>query len=72
MASWTLYFINNAKKGMALGIEKGIETGIAKGMATGERKKALLIARQLLAMNLDKDKIAQITGLELTELDNLV
>ena len=40
-------------------------------MAVGERKKAILIAKQLLAMQLEKEKVAQITGLDLGELDAL-
>ena len=55
-----------------IGEQKGMAIGEQKGMVVGERKKALAIAKQLLAINLDKEKIAQITGLELKELDNLI
>lgn len=64
-------FVIGQEKGMAKGIEQGIEKGMAKGMAAGERKKALLIAKQLMDMNIEKEKIAQATGLELGELDAL-
>ncbi|MCF7988619.1 MAG: hypothetical protein K9L60_13790 [Methylovulum sp.] len=54
-----------------MGQEKGIEKGMEKGIATGERKKALMIARQLLKKNFSMQDIAQMTGLDITELDSL-
>jgi hypothetical protein len=41
------------------------------GEEQGERKKALMIARQLLNMKFSLEKIAQITGLEISELEAL-
>lgn len=54
-----------------MGEKKGIAKGMEKGIAAGERKKALLIAKQLMDMKIEKEKIAQVTGLELGDLDAL-
>ena len=59
------------KKGIKKGMEKGMEKGIEKGIVAGERKKALMIARQLLKKNFSMQDIAQMTGLDITELDSL-
>jgi predicted transposase/invertase (TIGR01784 family) len=45
--------------------------GQEKGIVAGERKKALMIARQLLKKNFSMQDIAQMTGLDITELDSL-
>ena len=55
----------------AMGEEKGIIKGMEKGIAAGERKKAILIAKQLMDMKIEREKIAQATGLNLGELDAL-
>ena len=60
-------FVMGEEKGIIKGMEKGME----KGIAAGERKKAVLIARQLMDMKIEREKIAQATGLELEELDAL-
>ena len=49
----------------------GQEKGMEKGIATGERKRALMIARQLLKKNFSMQEVAQMTGLDITELDSL-
>jgi predicted transposase YdaD len=49
----------------------GQEKGIEKGIAAGERKKALMIAKQLIKKNLSLEEIAQLTGLEIAELNAL-
>ena len=57
--------------GQEKGMEEGIEKGMEKGIATGERKRALMIARQLLKKNFSMQEIAQVTGLDITELETL-
>ena len=57
--------------GQEHGIEQGMEKGIKKGMAMGEKKRALLIARNLIKDDFSLEKIAQITGLDLTDLEKL-
>ncbi|MDP2097119.1 MAG: hypothetical protein Q8K10_00685 [Methylobacter sp.] len=54
-----------------MGQEHGIEQGMEKGMAMGEKKRALLIARNLIKDDFSLEKIAQITGLDLTDLEKL-
>lgn len=61
--------------GQQQGIEKGIETGIKKGLKSGikkgETKRALIIAKRLIKKNIPLEEIAEITGLDITELDIL-
>ena len=59
------------EKGMEKGIKKGMEKGMEKGIVAGERKKALMIARQVLKKNFSMQDIAQMTGLDITELETL-
>ncbi len=49
----------------------GQENGMKKGMAMGEKKRALLIAKNLIKDDFPLEKIAQITGLDLTDLEKL-
>ena len=64
-------FMMGQEKGMEEGIERGMEKGMEKGIATGERKRALMIARQLLKKNFSMQEVAQMTGLDITELETL-
>jgi predicted transposase/invertase (TIGR01784 family) len=59
------------QKLMEAGKEEGIQAGIALGKEEGEHKKAFEIARNLLALNLPVDQIAQATGLSISEIESL-
>jgi len=51
---------------------RGIAQGIAQGISQGEHKKAIETAKNMLKMNLGtKEQIAQITGLNLEEINSL-
>lgn len=50
-----------------LGVEKGIE----KGIEQGEKRRAFMVARRLWAKGMSLDDIADITGLEKSELERL-
>ena len=69
--------IQEAFKMLQIEIEKlpsfmmGQENGMEKGMAMGEKKRALLIAKNLIKDDFPLEKIAQITGLDLTDLEKL-
>jgi predicted transposase/invertase (TIGR01784 family) len=52
------------QKGMRQGMEKGME----KGMEQGEHRKALAVARELLALNFSPEQVAAITQLPLAEI----
>ncbi|MGL5949154.1 MAG: Rpn family recombination-promoting nuclease/putative transposase [Aeromonas sp.] len=58
-------------EGIEKGIAEGIEKGIAQGQADGEQKKALEIAKRLLALGLDFDQITLATGLIAAEIEKL-
>ena len=53
------------------GKEKGKEEGIAEGMEKGMNQKALEIAKNMLAMGLSAEQVAQATQLSLEIIKNL-
>ena len=57
--------------GEAKGIVKGIKLGEAKGIAEGEHKKAIEMARKLLARGRPHNEIAEDTGLSADEISKL-
>lgn len=59
------------RMGMEKGIEKGIEKGMEKGMEKGAHEQAVVIAKNLLARNMDTAWIASATGLPLVEVEQL-
>ncbi len=46
-----------------IGVEKGRKEGIEKGRKEGIEKGVLLVAKQMLKMNMDIDDIAKVTNL---------
>jgi predicted transposase/invertase (TIGR01784 family) len=54
-----------------IGQERGIEQGIEKGIEQGAHNKAIMIAKQLLELNMSLTEIEQITGLTTNELKTL-
>jgi len=63
------------EKGEAVGLSKGRTEGLAEGrnegLAEGARLREVEIARQALAQGLSPDMAARLTGLPLTEVQNL-
>ena len=53
------------------GVEQGKSLGLAEGEARGSHHKALETARNLHAMGLSSEKIAQATGLTVQEVEAL-
>ena len=49
----------------------GEELGEKRGEKRGEQNKALLIAKQLLKLNLSIEKISEATGVTISVLENL-
>ncbi len=58
-------------KGREEGIEIGMEIGMEKGRAEGERKATLATARNLKAIGIPAETIAQVTGLSVEEIERL-
>ena len=56
------------EEGRAEGRAKGIEEGRAEGRAEGEREMAKTIASKLLAEGFSKEKVSELTGLEINAL----
>ena len=63
------------KKGEAAGLKKGEAAGLKKGEAVGLKKgasqKQREIAKNLKALNLTKEQIAEATGLSAAEIEKL-
>lgn len=56
------------EEGMDKGLAKGMDMGLAKGLVKGRSERAKEIAKQLKAMGLTTEQIAQATGLTLDEI----
>lgn len=56
------------EEGMDMGLAKGMDMCLAKGLAKGRSERAKEIAKQLKAMGLTTEQIAQATGLTLDEI----
>ena len=63
------------EEGIAIGKEEGIaigkEEGIAIGKEEGKNERNLEIAKDMLAMNIDKATVIKLTGLTLEQLQQL-
>jgi predicted transposase/invertase (TIGR01784 family) len=53
-------------------IERGIEQGIERGIERGEEKKALVIARNLLAKGWAVEDVAETTDLPIEKVRSLI
>ncbi len=49
----------------------GKEQGLEQGIEQGEHKRAVIVARQLLKLNMSFEQIAQISGLTVVEVERL-
>lgn len=64
--------IDTAKEeGIEEGMEKGIKQGLEQGLEQGMEKKAILIAKEMLAENEAEEKIMRFTGLTKEQLGTL-
>ena len=59
------------EKAAKAGLEKGEQIGLEKGEKNGEKKKAIEIAKNAIAMDLKNEDISKITGLSVKEIENL-
>ena len=59
-------------EGLSDGISQGIAQGIAQGISQGEHQKAIETAKNLLAMKLSIEQVAQGTGLSVDEIKKLI
>ena len=54
-----------------LGIEEGLKKGIEKGIEQGEKNKAISMAKNMKARDMDLNLISELTGLSIEEIKNL-
>ena len=59
------------EQGLAQGFAKGRSEGEAAGLKKGEAQKQREIAKNLKALNLTKEQIAEATGLSAAEIEKL-
>ena len=59
------------EQGLAQGLAKGRSEGEAAGLKKGEAQKQREIAKNLKALNLTKEQIAEATGLSAAEIEKL-
>ena len=59
------------EQGLAQGLAKGRSEGEAAGLKKGEAQKQHEIAKNLKALNLTKEQIAEATGLSAAEIEKL-
>lgn len=64
------------EKGLEIGLEKGIqrgmEKGIEKGIMEGSQKEKIEIAKKMLELKIDKETIAEATGLTEQEIEKIL
>jgi len=60
------------EKGMEEGIQRGIEKGIEKGIMEGSQKEKIEIAKKMLELKIDKETIAEATGLTEQEIEKIL
>jgi predicted transposase YdaD len=60
------------QKGLQEGIQKGMQEGMQEGIQKGSSTREREIARNLLAMKMDRSTIEQVTGLSCAQLDVLM
>ena len=53
------------------GYKEGVSDGISQGISQGEHLKAIETAKNLLAMKLSVEQVAQGTGLSLETIENI-
>ena len=63
--------IKGREEGLKEGLEKGIEQGIEKGIEQGEKNKAISMAKNMKARNMDLNLISELTGLSIKEIEDL-
>ena len=59
------------EKGIEQGIEQGIEKGIEQGIEQGSKETQIDIAKNLIRIGLDNNKISESTGLSIKEIESL-
>jgi len=52
--------------------EKGLEVGIEKGIMEGSQKEKIEIAKKMLELKIDKETIAEATGLTEQEIEKIL
>jgi len=57
------------EKGLEEGLEKGMEKGIEKGMEKGRQEANFIHAREMKALNVDREIIKKVTGIDIDNID---
>ena len=54
------------------GHQEGLQQGLQQGLLQGEKRKAVIIAQNLLSMGISKEDIMEATGLSEEELNTII
>ncbi|HJD66788.1 MAG TPA: transposase, partial [Rickettsia endosymbiont of Bembidion nr. Transversale] len=65
------YIDEGVQKGMVQGIQQGMQIGRNEGMQIGEAKGKYEIAKNMLSNNYSIPEVSRITGLSISELNQL-
>ena len=63
--------INERIKGREEGLKEGLKEGLEKGIEQGEKNKAISMAKNMKARNMDLNLISELTGLSIEEIEEL-
>ena len=69
--AWGLAEFDAEQRGYKEGVSDGISQGIAQGISQGEHKAKIETAKNLLAMGISIEQVAQGTGLSLETIENI-
>ena len=70
--AWGLAEFDAEQRGKKAGYCEGLSDGISQGISQGEHKAKIETAKNLLAMNLSIEQVAQGTGLSVDEIQKLM
>lgn len=71
VSDWQNTIATAEHKTMERGLKQGVEQGVKEGKKEGELHKALEIAQQMKANGISLSVIAQCTGLDVNEIEQL-
>ena len=58
-------------KGREEGLKEGLKEGLEKGIEQGEKNKAISMAKNMKARDMDLNLISELTGLSIKEIEEL-
>ena len=60
------------EEGLVQGLERGLEQGLEKGLEQGRNEERLQLIRKMVSRGMTPDRISEMTGLSLEEIETLL